>query len=113
MDTISRTSGYEATQAILDSEAPLYVIDMNESGSEGSAMLEQLSEATGGRYFPARGGITAALSAMLEDLHGGYLVTYRLPDHQPGFHRVRIFPTHSSHLQFRCRRGYEVDPATS
>ena len=113
IDTISRTSGYEAAQALLASEAPLYVIDMNEPGNEGSALLEQLSEATGGRYFAARGGITAALSAMLEDLNGGYLVTYRLPDQQPGFHRVRIFPTHNSHLQFRCRRGYQVDPSKS
>jgi hypothetical protein len=46
------------------------------------------------------------LDAVLEDARASFTVTYKLPNRAPGFHLVRILPTHDLHLQFRCRRGY-------
>jgi hypothetical protein len=109
MDNISRSSMDEALLAILDSESQVYVVDMNESpASEGTQVLETFADATGGKLFPGRSSATKALNAVLDDLHSGYIVTYRLPGSAAGYHWIRIFPTHNPNLQFRCRRGYRT-----
>jgi hypothetical protein len=43
---------------------------------------------------------------ILDDLHGGYVLTYELPGHSTGQHSVRILPTSDPKLQFRSRRSY-------
>jgi Mg-chelatase subunit ChlD len=110
LDNISRNSFTDAVQSIFETETQVYAIDLNVSPpiAEGRRVLNSLAELTGGRVFPARFGAAKALDAVLDDLHAGYIVTYRLPDLGPGFHRVQIYPTHHADLQFRCRRGYEV-----
>jgi VWFA-related protein len=109
MDNISRNSGKEALQAIFESEAQVYVVDMNQSPEgEGTRVLSVFADATGGKLFPGHGSAKQALDAVLDDLHSGYLVTYRLPDSGPGYHWIRIYPTHNRALQFRCRRGYQT-----
>lgn len=107
-DTISRSSAEDAIDAALGSEAVLYAADVGASHlhSDGAAALRSMSEATGGRFFPLRENGTSILSAVLEDLHSSYVVTYQLPDRETGFHAVRIFPTHNLNLQLRCRSGY-------
>jgi hypothetical protein len=65
-----------------------------------------MAAATGGRYFTIGEGTAKVLSAVLEDLQAGYIVTYGLPDRTAGFHWVRILPTRNPNLQFRCRHGY-------
>jgi VWFA-related protein len=108
-DTISRASAREALEAMLSSGALLYSVDVNASGSgsaTGSLLLHQMAEATGGRSFSARDGVSDVLRAILDDLRAAYVVTYSLPTHQPGFHSLRILPKHNLNLRFHCRRGY-------
>ena len=111
-DTISRASAREALEAMLSSGAMLYSVNVDASGgafSTGSLLLQQMSEATGGRSFSARDGVSDVLRAILDDLRAAYVVTYSLPTHQPGFHSLRILPKHNLNLRFHCRRGYYYD----
>jgi VWFA-related protein len=106
-DNISKSSAGDAIEAVLASEAQVYAVDLgNSATSNGTGVLQNMVAATGGRYFAIHEGVAKALSAALEDLHAGYIVTYRLPSRETGFHQVRILPTHDLNLQFRCRRGY-------
>jgi VWFA-related protein len=111
-DTISRASAREALDAMLSSGALLYAVNVDASNgrsSAGSLLLQQMAEATGGRSFSARDGISDVLRAILDDLRAAYVVTYSLPSHQPGFHSLRILPKHNLNLRFHCRRGYYYD----
>ncbi len=107
-DTISRDSFSEAVEAALGSDTQIYAVDVNdpERLSEGARTLQQLADATGGRYFPGREGSVKVLEAVFEDLHAIYVATYKPPKHGEGFHSVRILPTHNLNLQFHCRRSY-------
>jgi VWFA-related protein len=107
-DTISRRSSSEAFQAALASDAQIYTVDVNssKSPSSGAVLLQELADDTGGRYFPMAKGAARVLSAVLEDLHAAYMVTYELPSREVGYHSVRILPTHNLNLRFRSRHGY-------
>jgi Mg-chelatase subunit ChlD len=107
-DTISRHSAADAMEAALAGELRIYAVGLESSAypSPGSAVLENLAGTTGGRFFAAREGTSKVLDAVLEDAHATFTVTYKLPSRAPGFHPVRILPTHDLNLQFRCRRGY-------
>ena len=107
-DTISRSSAAEALEAVIASDAPIYSVDLGSPDriSEGSRRLKAMSEATGGRYFRIGDGADAVLNAVIEDLHASYVVSYQLPNHQVGFHSLRILPTHNLNLRFYCRNGY-------
>jgi VWFA-related protein len=107
-DTISKTSAQDALRAVIASGAPLYAIDMNKPGDgwRGSAALQQMAEATGGRHFSAREGAANVLHTALEDLRASYVVTYQVPSPAVGFHSLRILPKHNLNLRFHCRNGY-------
>jgi VWFA-related protein len=107
-DTISRRSASEAFEAALASDAQIYAVDMNNPKilSPGTVFLQEMAGATGGGYFPMRDGAARVLSAVLEDLHAAYMVTYELPSREVGYHSVRILPTHNLSLRFRSRHGY-------
>jgi len=106
-DTISRSSARDAIEAALTAETQIYAVDLGRSAtSEGTDTLREMATATGGRYFTVQDGTARALRAALDDLHAGYIVTYKLPSREAGFHSVRILPTHNMNLQFRCRYGY-------
>ncbi|MGB8012803.1 MAG: VWA domain-containing protein [Terriglobales bacterium] len=112
-DTISPHSASDALQAAQDAGVLIYSVDMGRvENSSGSAFLRQVSEGTGGRYFPrfsSLDGAVAVLNAALEDLRASYVVTYDLPSHQAGFHSLRLLPTHNLNLTFHSRNGYEYD----
>ena len=118
-DTISLHSAPEALQAVLDEGALIYSVDMGTSANQasyrisGSTFLRQLSEATGGRYFSFSlrssqqdGAPATVLTTVLEDLRASYVVAYDLPQHQDGFHSLRLLPTHNLNLTFHSRNGY-------
>ena len=107
-DTISRTSPRDAIDAVVASGAPLYAVDLNNApnGSNGSAALQQMAAATGGRFFSIHDGAVNVLEAALGDLRASYIVTYQLPSHVAGFHSIRILPKHDLNLHFHCRNGY-------
>jgi len=109
-DTISMISARDALRAVIDSGALIYAVDLNESdASNGSAFLERMADATGGRYFPVRQGDINVLQAALDDLRASYVVTYPLPSRVAGFHSLRILPKHNLNLRFHCRSGYNYD----
>jgi VWFA-related protein len=110
-DTISRASPREAFQALLATGAVLYAVNVDPSGavSSGSVLLQQLAEATGGRSFSVHEDTRHVLQAIMAELRSAYVVTYSLPNHQTGFHSLRILPKHNLNLRFHCRRGYSYE----
>jgi len=116
-DTISLHSVHEALDAVLAEGALIYSVDIGtpEKPSAGSMFLRQASDATGGRYFPARFSphedAATLLNAVLEDLRASYVVTYDPPSHLAGFHSLRLLPTHNLNLTFHSRNGYYREPS--
>jgi VWFA-related protein len=110
-DTVSRTSAGDALEALAASNALIYSVDLGnpDNPSDGSRILQQMSEATGGRHFSVREGAANVLKAVIEDLHASYVVTYQLPNHRVGFHSLRILPTNNLNLRFHCRNGYSYE----
>lgn len=107
-DTISQHSPADAIEAAVASDLRIYAVRLENAAypSRGTAILEYLAGATGGRVFAAREGPSKVLDAVLEDAHATFTVTYKLPSRAAGFHLIRILPTHDLNLQFHCRRGY-------
>jgi hypothetical protein len=106
-DTFSRNPGKNVIEAALAGEVQIYCVNLNpHNRANGSRVLQAIAEATGGQYFQMSEGSLPMLQAVLDDLHNGYLVTYKVPDRRAGFHAVQILPTHNLNLQFRSRRGY-------
>ncbi len=107
-DTISMHAATDAMQAAITQDTQIYAVDLNpRSSARGSAVLQRLANATGGRYFVLRQDTEQVLKEVFEDFHAAYTVTYRVPTHAAGFHSVRILPTNNLNLQFHCRSGYE------
>ncbi len=105
-DTASGRSLRDAIDALLRDDVQIECIDLSSHSSSGSAVLQSLATSTGGRYFPPPDGASHALQVILESLHANYTVSYRLPSRVPGFHTIRILPTHNLNLRFRSRSGY-------
>jgi Mg-chelatase subunit ChlD len=111
-DTISKKSVSDVIASLLAADAQIYAVDVKGATNRapGSITLQTLAAATGGRYVPARDGVLNLLSAILEDLHTAFIVSYEVPRRTAGHHAVRILPTQNPKLQFRCRSGYYYDP---
>jgi hypothetical protein len=107
-DTISEHSLRDAIDVSLRGGVQLDCIDVNSPSrfSSGAAVLQTLARSSGGHYFAAPDGASHELQAILEGLQASYTVSYRLPSQTPGFHTIRILPTHNLNLQFRSRSGY-------
>jgi len=108
-DTISRHSVTDAIAHALERDIQICVVDLSPSGhsAEGTFFLQKLANDTGGLYFASAADAARALDVALADFRTTYTVTYKVPGHAPGFHPVRILPTHDLRLQFHCRSGYE------
>lgn len=109
LDTISLRSAPDAIAAALKAEAQIYTIDIASPKNhtrEGIDTLKRLASVTGGTYFAVADGAAEILESVLADLRSSYVVTYRVPNRRPGFHEIRIIPTHNLNLEFRSRRGY-------
>jgi Ca-activated chloride channel family protein len=78
-DTISLHSANDALQAAQDAGALIYSVDVGASDRQtsGGVFLQQVSGATGGRYFSPRfslnDGGASLLNTVLEDLRDSYL----------------------------------------
>ena len=111
-DTISMASYRDALQAMIASGALLYTVNVDrskDSSSQGSLTLQQMADSTGGRSFQLRDHAVDLLQAVLADLRASYIVTYRLPSRNAGFHTLRILPKHNLNLRFHCRKGYNYE----
>lgn len=107
-DTASENSLRDTIDDSLRHDLQLDCIDLNPPSrfSLGTGTLQTLARSTGGHYFPAPDGGAHALQVILEGFQASYTVSYRLPTRVPGFHSIRILPTHNRNLQFRSRSGY-------
>ena len=106
-DSISRHSLADATDVAMKAAVQIYAIDLNRNpSSQGSAVLYRFAEATGGRCFCGPNAPGRAMNVILEDFKASYIVTYKLPSNDSGFHALQVLPTHNSNLQFRSRNGY-------
>jgi len=115
-DTISLHSAREALDAVVAGGALIYSVDMVKpdmvkpaNPPAGSMFLRQVSDSSGGRYFPLQDG--DVMNTVLEDLRASYVVTYDLPSQQAGFHSLRLMPTHNVNLRFHSRNRYYDEPS--
>jgi VWFA-related protein len=107
-DTISKSCAADAFQSALASDAQIYAVDLTNPKvrTQGTDFLQRIADTTGGRYFDMHEGASQVLTAVIDDLHAAYMVTYGLPGREAGLHSVRILPTHNLNLRFRSRQGY-------
>ncbi len=103
-DTISGASPEKALEEFLQTGAVLYAVSQS-SANDGP--LESIAEATGGRLLQWRG--VDVVDQLFAEQRASWVVSYALPNHQKGFHSLRILPKHNLNLQFHCRRGYYYD----
>ncbi len=107
-DNISMTSAQEAMSKLIAAGALLYTVDLNSSQPNAgpNSLLQQMTEATGGRSIIPHDDTVDVLESILADLRASYVVTYSLPSRAAGFHSLRLLPKHNLNLRFHCRRGY-------
>jgi VWFA-related protein len=105
-DTISQHSFADAMVAALANQVHIYTISMDPREGTGAARLRALASATGAQAFTLQEGTNALVDAVFEDFHSTYTVTYGVSTRRPGFHAVRIFPTHNLNLHFHSPNGY-------
>lgn len=116
-DTISLHNAGDALQAARDAGILIYSVDIGASErSSGGHFMQQVANATGGRYFSPRfvqnGSAASLLNTVLEDARASYVVTYDLPDEEARFHSLRVLPTHNLNLTFHSRDSYTYEPRT-
>jgi hypothetical protein len=110
MDTISIHGVADALRAAQNLQVAIYSVNSRSGKSApgcGDVVLDYLAVSTGGLSFAPGQNVGEVLRAILEDLHGGYVLTYELPERMSGQHSVRILPTADPRLQFRARRAYD------
>jgi VWFA-related protein len=109
VDTISMHGLSEVLEAAQNLQATIYSVN-SRSGksapSQGDTVLNHLAGSTGGLSFAPGRNNMEVLRTVMEDLRGGYVLTYALPVQAPGQHSVRILPTSDPKLQFRARSAY-------
>lgn len=112
MDTASKTIMRDAEQATARSEAVMYVLSTNspfEPYPKGEAVLDLLSNPTGGHILPAheKGDLKAAFENIEKALRSQYALGYRPAEFQwdGRFRTIEIRPQKSS-LKVHCRKGY-------
>ena len=107
LDSASRCTPAEALNRVLQTDTQIYTIDLNSKhSSSGTQILHVFAESSGGRYLRGEDGVPNLIATIIDDLHSAYLLTYDLPNRKPGYHQVRLLPTHDRNLRFRCRQGY-------
>jgi len=110
-DTISKISRREVLDKILSIGAQIYAVDVSGSGSpsNGSAVLQNLADDSGGRYLRISDGPSSILDHVMDDLHSARVVTYVYPGPDSDFHSIRILPSRNLNLKFHSRCGYYHD----
>ena len=108
VDTYSNHSLQTAISAAQQAEARVYAINSHaDSGDDrGESTLLRMTEETGGVTFAEGRGTAEALSAILDDLRQGFLLTYESPHSMSVRHEIRVVPVMNPKLRFRSRKGY-------
>jgi VWFA-related protein len=110
-DNQSEVSKAQAIEMAQRAEVIIYAISTDDSGlvMRGDKVLEQLSDATGGRvFFPFKmKDITRSFAAIEDELRSQYVVSYKPADFDSDgrFRSIQISSLKKD-LQVRARRGY-------
>jgi Ca-activated chloride channel homolog len=110
-DNQSEYSRAQAIEMAQRAEVIIYAISTDDSGLvlRGDKVLEQLSEATGGRaFFPFKmKDITHSFAAIEDELRSQYVVSYKPADFDAdGRYRSIEISALKKDLQVRARKGY-------
>lgn len=113
VDSFSRALFYDATKATLRTQATIYALSTNnvtqDGYGKGEAVLDLLTQPTGGKVLPAntQGEMARAFEKIKEALHSQYVVGYKPADFRPDgtFRTIRIVPRNRK-MVVNCRRGY-------
>jgi VWFA-related protein len=110
-DNQSEYSRAQAIEMAQRAEVIIYAISTDDSGLvlRGDKVLEQLSEATGGRaFFPFKmKDITRSFAAIEDELRSQYVVSYKPADFDAdGRYRSIEISALKKDLQVRARKGY-------
>ncbi len=109
VDTSSMNTIFDAVEAAQNRQAAIYCVNSRprKSAPSGDMVLEQLAWSTGGLSFAPGQKVEEALRKVVEDLRGGYVLTYDLPEQTAGQHTVQVLPTSDARLRFRARLAYD------
>ena len=110
LDTISIHSPRDVVETAQNLQAAIYCVNTRSrksAPSQGDALLNLLAESTGGLSYPPEENVSAALRAVLDDLHSGYVLTYDPPQPSSGQHSVRVLSTSDPRLHFHSRQAYD------
>jgi VWFA-related protein len=110
-DNQSDVSRAQAIEMAQRAEVIIYAISTDDSGLilRGDKVLEQLSEATGGRaFFPFKmKDMTRSFAAIEDELRSQYVVSYKPADFDAdGRYRSIEISSLKKDLQVRARKGY-------
>jgi VWFA-related protein len=110
-DNQSEHTRAQAIEMAQRAEVILYAVSTDDSGLvlRGDRILEQLSEATGGRaFFPFKmKDITHSFAAIEDELRSQYVVSYRPSDFDAdGRYRSIEITALKKDMQVRARKGY-------
>lgn len=110
-DNQSEVSKAQAIEMAQRAEVIIYAISTDDSGlvMRGDKVLEQLSDATGGRaFFPFKmKDITHSFAAIEDELRSQYVVSYKPADFDAdGRYRSIEISSLKKDLQVRARKGY-------
>ena len=111
-DNQSHVTREEAIEMAERTEAIVYAISTNVSGTKGTGdkVLERIAEATGGRaFFPFQiRDVTNAFAEIQDELRSQYAITYKPADFKPDgrFRSIEIIASDRKNFHVRARRGY-------
>lgn len=96
-------------KALNDANVAVYPLDVTPQGVEHSfeGALTDVSEETGGRYFPFFSSFTTPLNEIAQETGGYYLLSYRSerPADESGYQEVSV-ATVNPEFRVRARQGY-------
>ncbi|HET9408650.1 MAG TPA: VWA domain-containing protein [Candidatus Sulfotelmatobacter sp.] len=111
-DNLSHVSREEAIEMAQRSEAIVYTISTNISGTKGSGdkVLERMADATGGRaFFPFQiRDVANAFAEIQNELRSQYAVSYKPADFKNDgrYRTIEIVANDRKSFRVRSRRGY-------
>jgi VWFA-related protein len=112
-DNQSRSKMFQAQEAALRAETPIYTLSTNELDrgeyTKGEAVLELLARYTGGELLPAHdsSSVVKAFRQVEEALRSQYVLAYKPAQFQPdGKYRPIALSARESKFKIECRRGY-------
>lgn len=116
-DTSSKHSYDDALKAALAGQITIYAVNMTDAAllrrgalrDDGSQVLKSLAEKTGGRFYPAPGGMKLrdAFEKTVDELRNQYTIVYEpTNDKQDGRWRAIAVTTRVTGHTIRTRQGY-------